>query len=165
MGDGALGEGVIYEAFNMSALWSTPILYVLENNHIAQTTPLELALAGKIAARFEAFGIPTQELDSSDVAEILPVAGELLEQVRSKAAPRALVLHTCRFGPHSKGDDTRPEEQVQRLRQERDPVSIQAARLKKEERDVIEREVEAEVAQAFELASNDPVYEPVEASR
>jgi len=59
LGDGALGEGVVYESFNFASLWGAPILYVLENNHIAQTTPTRLALAGTIPARFAAFGIPT----------------------------------------------------------------------------------------------------------
>jgi TPP-dependent pyruvate/acetoin dehydrogenase alpha subunit len=78
LGDGTLGEGVIYEAFNMAALWQAPILYVLENNQIAQTTPVARAVAGLIAARFTAFGISCQELDSSDVLEIHAAAGELL---------------------------------------------------------------------------------------
>jgi TPP-dependent pyruvate/acetoin dehydrogenase alpha subunit len=107
LGDGTLGEGVVYEALNMAALWGAPILYILENNHIAQTTPIELAVAGQIAARFSAFGIPVTELASSDVLEILPAAENLLAQVRAEGRPRALVLHTWRFGPHSKGDDTR----------------------------------------------------------
>jgi TPP-dependent pyruvate/acetoin dehydrogenase alpha subunit len=43
LGDGTLGEGVLYEALNMASLWEAPILFVLENNGIAQTTPVELA--------------------------------------------------------------------------------------------------------------------------
>ena len=81
----------------------------------------ELALAGSITARFEAFGIPACALDTSDVQEIHPAAGRLLEQVRSAGKPQALVLDTCRFGPHSKGDDTREAALVARLRQEQGP--------------------------------------------
>ena len=58
MGDGTLGEGIVYECLNMISLWSLPNLIVVENNHIAQTTPIEKAVAGSIPARFEAFGIP-----------------------------------------------------------------------------------------------------------
>jgi acetoin:2,6-dichlorophenolindophenol oxidoreductase subunit alpha len=159
LGDGTLGEGVIYEAFNMASLWRVPILFVLENNHIAQTTPIELAVAGDIAARFTAFGIPTCELDSSDVLEILPAAEDLLVQVRRQSAPRALILHTCRFGPHSKGDDTRPAEVIERLRQERDPVQIQGRRLELSQRAVVEAEVEAVVARAYQQALADPLAE------
>jgi TPP-dependent pyruvate/acetoin dehydrogenase alpha subunit len=156
LGDGTLGEGVIYEAFNLASLWSAPILYVLENNRIAQTTPIELSVAGDIADRFNAFGIPASELDSSDVLEILPIAGNLLTEVRQNSSPRALILHTCRFGPHSKSDDTRDPESVSRMRQERDPIQIHASRLNTAERTSIEAEIEEEVDAAFLQASNDP---------
>ena len=156
LGDGTLGEGVVYEALNMASLWSLPILYVVENNHIAQTTPVEQAVAGSISARFAAFGIPSRELDTSDVMEILPVAGELIQEVRAQISPRALILHTCRFGPHSKGDDTRDPQELARLRQERDPIAIHASRLNASERSIIEAEVNAQISQAFEQALSDP---------
>jgi len=160
LGDGALGEGVVYESFNFASLWGAPILYVLENNHIAQTTPTELALAGAIPARFAAFGIPTHELDTSDVLEITAAAGEALEAVRRVQSPYALVLNTARFGPHSKGDDTRPPEQIAGLRQERDPLLIHGARLGPDDRLAIDAEVEAAVSQAFQQALADPSPAP-----
>ncbi|HLF89010.1 MAG TPA: thiamine pyrophosphate-dependent enzyme, partial [Anaerolineales bacterium] len=155
LGDGALGEGVVYESLNMASLWGAPILYVLENNRIAQTTPTDLALAGDIPARFAAFGIPARELDTSDILEILPTAGDLLEEVRSTQTPRALILHTCRFGPHSKGDDTRSEEEVTWMRETRDPVRILAPRLDSSTRVEIETTVDAEVQSAFKQAISD----------
>jgi TPP-dependent pyruvate/acetoin dehydrogenase alpha subunit len=160
LGDGTLGEGVVYEALNMAALWGAPVLFVLENNHIAQTTPVEAGVAGDIAARFNAFGIPTSQLDSSDVQAIQPLAGELLEKVRARGGPQALVLHTWRFGPHSKGDDTRPAEDIERLRSQRDPLAIQAARLEPGPRRAIDEQVEAEVVAAFQAALEDPLPDP-----
>lgn len=157
IGDGALGEGILYESLNMASLWGVPALYVVENNHIAQTTPIELSLAGNIPDRFKAFGIPSVELDTSDVAEILPVAAELLDNTRTQQKPHALILHTHRFGPHSKGDDTRPEEDIEKLRATRDPLAIQAMRLPKKTKAAIEKEVEVEVALAFETALADPL--------
>jgi acetoin:2,6-dichlorophenolindophenol oxidoreductase subunit alpha len=160
LGDGTLGEGVVYEALNMASLWQAPVLFVLENNHIAQTTPVEDSLAGDIAARFSAFGIPVCQLDSSDVLEIQPLASDLLASARVQSGPQALVLHTWRFGPHSKGDDTRPVEEVERLRRQRDPLSIQAARLEPGSRHAIEAQVEAEVAAAFQAALEDALPDP-----
>jgi TPP-dependent pyruvate/acetoin dehydrogenase alpha subunit len=159
LGDGTLGEGVLYESLNLASLWSLPILYVLENNHIAQTTPIELALAGDIAARFEAFGIPASRLDTSDVLAILTAAQELAGQVRVKCAPRALIIDTCRFGPHSKGDDTRPLEQVEHMRQERDPLKIQAARLDPSLKAALDQSVNKAIETAFRLAQDDPFPE------
>ncbi len=160
LGDGALGEGVLYESLNIAALWQAPILFVLEDNRIAQTTPIELNLAGDIAARFAAFGIPVAELDSSDLTEIADAAAPLFGELRSGGGPQALVLHTARFGPHSKGDDTRDEAAVARLRAERDPLTIHAATLDEAERLGIEAEVADEVAAAFAQAQADPEHQP-----
>lgn len=156
LGDGTLGEGVVYEALNMASLWQAPILFVLENNRIAQTTPVELAVAGEIPARFNAFGIPARQLDSSDVNEIVPLAFELMKEVRTLSVPRALILHTYRFGPHSKGDDTRNPQDVDRIKQARDPLSIHAPRLGPDERAAIEADIKQLIEQAFHQAMVDP---------
>jgi TPP-dependent pyruvate/acetoin dehydrogenase alpha subunit len=155
LGDGTLGEGVLYETLNLSSLWQAPLLFVLENNRIAQTTPVELALAGDIAARFQAFGISCTELDTSDVEQIHAAARGLLALVRG-GGPQALLLHTQRFGPHSKGDDTRLPQVIEELRRSRDPLPIQAARLEPHIRGKIQAEVEAEMAAAFQQALADP---------
>ena len=156
LGDGTLGEGVIYEAFNIASLWKAPILYVLENNHIAQTTGIELAMAGDITGRFSAFGIPSHQIVSSDILEILPVASDLLSQVRQEGSPYALILDTHRFGPHSKGDDTRDPDLVKKMVQEYDPIQIHGRRLDAMEIMTIESDVDEEIKTAFEKASNDP---------
>jgi TPP-dependent pyruvate/acetoin dehydrogenase alpha subunit len=160
MGDGTLGEGALYESVNLARLHQAPILYVVENNRIAQTTPVEIGIAGSIKERFLAFGIPVTELDSSDVQEINAVSGDSFELIRQGKGPRALLLHTQRFGPHSKGDDSRDPEVVARLRLLHDPVKIQAARLAAEVRLEIERQVSQEITQAFEAALADPLAEP-----
>ncbi len=161
LGDGTLGEGVVYESLNLAALGDAPVLYVVEDNRIAQTTSVEHALAGEMAARFRAFGLPVTELDTSDVREIHAAAGAVLDAVRRTQTPHVLILHTCRFGPHSKGDDTRPVDEVARLRQTRDPIRIQAARLSEADREAIHRTVEAEVQAAFAQATDDPPSTPV----
>jgi TPP-dependent pyruvate/acetoin dehydrogenase alpha subunit len=157
LGDGALGEGVLYESLNMASLWSAPILFVLENNHIAQTTPAELNLAGNIAKRFKAFGIDCEDLDTSDVLMIKSSAARAIFEVREKSSPQVLILNTCRFGPHSKGDDTRPENEILDLRKNRDPISILSEHLEPEQIKPIEEEVDDEVKQAFQKAESDPI--------
>ncbi|MCS6992898.1 MAG: thiamine pyrophosphate-dependent enzyme [Anaerolineales bacterium] len=160
LGDGTLGEGALYESLNLAALWHLPVLYVLENNRIAQTTPVEQGVAGSMAARFQAFGIPTWEADSSDVLSLQPLARQAVEHTRS-GQPAALILHTCRFAAHSKGDDTRPREEVARLRAERDPLTIHAARLSALEREQAETQVAACIEDAFSRAEKDnyPVFQ------
>jgi TPP-dependent pyruvate/acetoin dehydrogenase alpha subunit len=156
IGDGTLGEGVIYEAFNMASLWSAPLLIVVENNHIAQTTPTEYAMAGDIRMRFQAFGIPALELDTSSVMEIAGNTFQLMREVHEDYSPRALILNTQRFGPHSKGDDTRSEEVVALLKEQRDPLTIMERQISTASVSSIRAEVEQQVKAAFETALADP---------
>jgi TPP-dependent pyruvate/acetoin dehydrogenase alpha subunit len=156
LGDGTLGEGIIYEALNMASLWKAPILYVLENNHIAQTTPIDQAMAGDIDTRFKAFSIPSHQLDSSDVLEIHTIANELISKVRSKQSPFALILNTFRFGPHSKGDDTRDQQLVDQLKYAYDPINILGSRLNPDVKTTIESDVIKEINLAFKIALTDP---------
>jgi TPP-dependent pyruvate/acetoin dehydrogenase alpha subunit len=154
MGDGTLGEGVVYESLNMAALWSLPVLFVVENNRYAQSTPIKLNMAGTIEGRFKAFGIDVLELDTTDVQQIHSAAGSASGKVRS-GYPTALILHTYRFAPHSKGDDNRAREEIQAYR-ERDPLPLQAERLSAGEVEAARAAVEREVAEAFESAKKAP---------
>jgi len=156
LGDGTLGEGVVYESLNIASLWQAPILFVLENNRIAQTTPIEQAIAGEIRARFEAFGINTEELDSSDVLEIRDRARNLVKYIREQNAPAVLILNTYRFGPHSKGDDTRKADEIDSIRETRDPLIIHGARIDAEKKSQIRNEMIAKIHEAFEYALADP---------
>lgn len=155
LGDGTLGEGALYESLNLAALWQLPVLYVLENNQIAQTTPVEQAVAGSIPARFKAFGIETWEAASSDVLTLQPLARQAVDHARS-GLPAALLLHTNRFSAHSKGDDTRPRELLAKLRAECDPLAIHAPRLSAAELAQAESEISDLIDDAFTRASNDP---------
>ncbi|MRR30050.1 thiamine pyrophosphate-dependent dehydrogenase E1 component subunit alpha [bacterium] len=155
-GDGALGEGSVYEALNFASLWQIPLLIVIENNHIAQTTPTDKAMSGTIAGRFAAFGIPAHEIDSSDVTEISGAVEPLIAAVRQEQRPQALILNTARFGPHSKSDDTRSIEQVDELRRSRDPLALHGSHILPDARNAVEIEIAALVRAAFEQALADP---------
>jgi TPP-dependent pyruvate/acetoin dehydrogenase alpha subunit len=156
IGDGTLGQGVVYESINMASLWSVPLLIVVENNHIAQTTPTALALAGSIPDRFRAFGLKTTELDTSDVLEIYRTAGVVLDEIRESNRPQALILNTARFSAHSKGDDTRDAKELETLRSTRDPLKFSETRLPAHELDILQNEVDEEVKAAFQAALADP---------
>jgi len=156
IGDGTFGEGIIYEAFNMARLWSLPLLIVVEHNHIAQTTPTAMVQVGQLAERIRAFEIPVNELDSSDVDEIHQAAVKAAETVRREQLPSALLLHTVRFGPHSKGDDTRDVTELRALQEIRDPLKILGQRLSPAALTTVEGEVDQEVSYAFAQALSDP---------
>ena len=159
LGDGTLGEGVVYESLNMASLWNLPVLFLVENNRYAQSTPVHLHLAGKITARFEAFSIPAEGIDTADVSLIAASADREANLVREGSGPRAIVIDTYRFAPHSKGDDTRDPEEIASFRKN-DPILLQASHIEQEELKSIESEVDEEIAEAFQRAQADPVADP-----
>ena len=159
LGDGTLGEGVTYESLNIASLWKLPVLFVVENNHYAQSTPVELELAGSIAARGAAFGIETAELDTTDVEEIHAAAGRAVGRIRETGEPYFLVLDTYRFSPHSKGDDNRDPAEIEK-RRERDPLDVAGPRLSDAERREIEEACERRLAETVAAAEAAPAATP-----
>ena len=158
LGDGALGEGVVYESFNIASLWRLPVFFVVENNGFAQSTPCTLQIAGAIRARPEAFDIPTEERSTTDVRQVLSTACELVDAVRSECRPYCLVVHNYRLGPHSKGDDHRDPDEIQDA-WEGEPLKILRPALDRERAAQIEIESSALVHQAMERALAAPTYE------
>jgi acetoin:2,6-dichlorophenolindophenol oxidoreductase subunit alpha len=151
LGDGTLGQGVVYESLNLASLWSLPILFVLENNFYAQSTPSALQLAGEITARAEAFGIETARLDTTDVEEVEREAARVIQRVRDTGRPFFLVIDTYRFSPHSKGDDIRDPAEIEE-RRKLDPLLVAGARLEEGERATLERACEERLAEVVERA-------------
>ena len=141
IGDGTLGEGVVYETLNLASLWHLPLLVVVEDNGWAQSTPSALNLAGGIAGRFTAFGLPLVEVDSTDVLEVEQAAGEAVADARARRGPGVLVIHTYRLCHHSKNDDNRPSEEVE-ARWALDPLAIHGRRIGDRERERIDEEVD-----------------------
>jgi TPP-dependent pyruvate/acetoin dehydrogenase alpha subunit len=94
--------------------------------------------------RFEAFGIAVQEIDSTDVDEISPVAGRAVDHVRATGSPCALIIHTYRLCHHSKNDDSRPREEVE-ARMALDPLKLHAERLDPDAVDALDEQVGAAI--------------------
>ncbi|MFJ6214977.1 thiamine pyrophosphate-dependent enzyme [Streptomyces sp. NPDC092296] len=116
VGDGTWGEGAVYEALNMAVLWRLPLVVVVENNGIAQSTPTGAQLAGTIRGRAAAFGAAYHHSDRDEVPLLRAELAPLLERVRAGGGPLVVELETYRLGPHSKGDDTRPAAELAAVR-------------------------------------------------
>lgn len=117
IGDGTWGEGTVYEALNMAQLWQVPLLVVVENNGIAQSTPTEMQLSGSIQARAAAFSIEHELISTTDITEIRTSLAPRIETIRTKYIPLIAEFQTMRLGPHSKGDDTRHNRDIMALRE------------------------------------------------
>lgn len=111
-GDGALGEGVIYETLNIVSLWGLPVLFVMEDNGYAQSTPKSFEHSGDISTRAESFNIPITRLEANDVVVVWQTAARIIEEIRCDQRPQMLVLQTYRLAPHSKGDDNRDPQEL-----------------------------------------------------
>jgi 2-oxoisovalerate dehydrogenase E1 component len=112
MGDGTLGEGVVYETMNLISLLDIPLLIICENNQYAQSTKIEKNLAGSILARPEAFGIKTFHSNTWDPENLFLNAAESIEYVRGEIKPAFHLVDTYRLNHHSKSDDNRDPQEV-----------------------------------------------------
>jgi TPP-dependent pyruvate/acetoin dehydrogenase alpha subunit len=154
LGDGTLGEGVVYEALNIASLWQLPILFVIEHNGYAQSTPATLQIAGEVIDRPRAFGIPTTECPGSDAPSVVAEVGTAIDRIRAGAGPRCVICRTYRLAPHSKGDDTRPADELEAA-WARDPLKAARALVGDEARAIdIDHAIEALIDSARQRALN-----------
>ncbi|MEO7049249.1 MAG: thiamine pyrophosphate-dependent enzyme, partial [Ferruginibacter sp.] len=117
IGDGTLGEGVLYETMNIISKWEIPLLIVCENNFYAQSTHQSINLAGDILQRAAAFGIKTAAGTTDEPEELITDAEEAISFVRNEKKPLFFLVDTYRLNPHSKGDDNREEAEIAHYRQ------------------------------------------------
>ena len=112
IGDGTLGEGVVYETLNIAARWSLPLLVVLEDNGYAQSTPKSQTLAGTIRARAAAFGIEHRESDTRQWEQLMGDVEHASRFVREQQQPLILEVQTYRLRPHSTARDHRDPREI-----------------------------------------------------
>lgn len=165
-GDGALGQGLLYEVMNMAALWSLPVIYVCENNLYNEYTHYLETTAGQIVDRPRAFGIHTIEVDGQDVGAVYTAARELVARARRGEGPSFLLCNTYRYHGHHVGDVDRAyyrsKDEEELWQTERDPLMLLAARLLEQSLvnadglQAIEDDTRAEIEQAVQFALDAP---------
>jgi len=171
-GDGALGQGVLYEAMNMASLWKLPVIYVCENNLYNEYTHFSETTAGEMSARPKAFGIHTEEVDGQDVRAIYATAQQLVERARQGEGPAFMLCNTYRYHGHHVGDIQRSyyrsKEEEQLWITQRDPLQLLSTWLVEqhladlETFGQIEQRVHAEIEAGVEFALNAPFPDPGE---
>jgi pyruvate dehydrogenase E1 component alpha subunit len=168
-GDGALGQGVLYEVMNMASLWKLPILYVCENNLYNEYTHNAETTAGSMLARAQAFNIEAEEIDGQDVRLVYATAQRLVERARRGDGPGFLLANTYRFHGHHVGDIQRTyyrsKEEEEYWKAERDPITILGNWLLEEhvadaaQLERIRSEAQEEVTAGVEFGLNAPFPE------
>jgi len=161
-GDGALGQGLLYEVMNMASLWKLPVIYVCENNLYNEYTHNSETVAGDMAMRATAFGLRAETIDGQDVRTVYQTAKRIIDQTRAGAGPAFLVCNTYRFLGHHVGDVNREyyrsKQEEQKWKTERDPVKLLSDWLtsqnvaERAQLNQIEAEVKAEVDKAVQFA-------------
>jgi pyruvate dehydrogenase E1 component alpha subunit len=165
-GEGALGQGLLYEEMNLAQLWKLPVIYVCENNLYNEYTHYSETTAGELAARPQAFGIHTEVVDGQDVRSVYEVTLRLVERARRGEGPAFLLCNTYRYRGHHVGDIDRAyyrsKEEEMDWETHRDPIKNLAEWLVTEglsdqaTLDQIQKEVESEVQAGVEFGLNAP---------
>ncbi|MBI5054029.1 MAG: thiamine pyrophosphate-dependent dehydrogenase E1 component subunit alpha [Chloroflexi bacterium] len=165
-GEGALGQGLLYEVMNMASLWKLPVIYVCENNLYNEYTHHSETTAGELVARAQAFGIHTEIVDGQDVHGVYATMQQLVERARRGEGPAFLQCNTYRYYGHHVGDINRayyrPKDEEEEWKAKRDPLKKLAERLiagKLTDQKILDRiqaEVQIEIESGVAFALNAP---------
>ncbi|MEL7464536.1 MAG: pyruvate dehydrogenase (acetyl-transferring) E1 component subunit alpha [Pseudomonadota bacterium] len=170
-GDGAANQGQIYETMNMASLWKLPCIFVIENNQYAMGTSLARASSTPaLYTRGAAFGIPGEAVDGMDVLAVKAATEKAVEHCRAGEGPYILEMNTYRYRGHSMSDPAkyRTREEVQKMREERDPIDhvremlVQGGETSEDELKAIDKEIRAIVNDAAAFSQESPEPDPSE---
>jgi pyruvate dehydrogenase E1 component alpha subunit len=170
-GDGAANQGQVHEAFNMAALWKLPVVYIIENNQYAMGTSVERSTAEThLYKRGQAFGIPGEQVDGMDVIAVHEAGKRAVAHARSGKGPILIEAMTYRYRGHSMSDPAkyRTREEVQDVREKRDPIDHFGQRLVKmgvcseDDLKAFDKDVRNIINHAVEFATESPEPAPEE---
>ncbi len=129
-GEGALGQGSLYEVMNLAQLWKLPVIYVCENNLYNEYTHYSETTAGTILGRAAAFGVEATTVDGQDVRAVNAIAERLVKRARAGEGPAFLQADTYRYSGHHVGDVNREyyrsKTEEQHWKADRDPIKLHA---------------------------------------
>ena len=165
-GDGATSQGILHESMNLATVWKLPVIFVCENNHYAEATPVEYAVSiTDIADRASSYSMPGVVVDGMDVFAVYDAAGEAVKRARNGEGPSLLELKTYRYHGHFHADvpenyRTKNEETSWK---DRDPIETFRNRVIKlnqftdQELEAIRKEIDSEMIEAVEFGLNSPM--------
>lgn len=167
-GEASTSGGDWHEAMNFAGIHDLPVVFLVENNVYAISTPTALEVAGSIAGRAEGYGFPGYAIDGNDVLAVYESAREAFERARNGDGPTLIEAKTYRMTAHSSDDDDRRYREREEIEEWRlkDPILrfekylTENGLLDEEQKEAMDAEIKAEVAEASEYAENAPFADP-----
>lgn len=161
--DGASANGAFHEAINLAAIYHLPVIFVLENNQYAVSTPIrDSALVEDLSERAAGYGIPGVTVDGNDAVAVDEAMVEPVRRARAGEGPSLIECKTYRHGGHHVNDPGAylPKEELEHWRA-RDPVDMLRRRLvdaavTEDEIATIDREIEQVIDDAVQFALDSP---------
>ena len=164
-GDGAANQGQVYETYNMAELWDLPVIFVIENNGYAMGTSMKRSTKSpSLWERGASYGIEGEEVDGMDVLAVRAAGAKAVAYCREGRGPYILEMRTYRYRGHSMSDPAkyRTRDEVQKMREERDPIEQVRRRLlegdmaEEEELKSVDKEIKGVINDAAEFAKESP---------
>ncbi len=174
MGDGAVNQGAVHEAYNLAALWDLPVIFVIENNRYSMGTSQERSSAGPgLAQRAEAYGMEWAMCDGHDVYAVRATMDKFLNRAREESKPAVVEIDTYRYRGHSVADPDktyRDKAEIEEYQRTKDPITLFQRTLVEEgvlndaliEQIDTEARAEADAAAEFSEASPFPTVEDLQ---
>jgi TPP-dependent pyruvate/acetoin dehydrogenase alpha subunit len=157
--DGAANNGVFGESLNLAAVFKLPVIFILENNHYAVSTPVDYSCRiENLARRADGYGLPGVTIDGNDAVAVYLETKKAVSRARQGEGPTLIEAKTYRHGGHHVNDPgLYMDKEVMEKWKSRDPVDLLSGKLNDKARvKEIENEVESELAEAVEFAKNSP---------
>ncbi len=173
MGDGAVNQGAVHEAYNLAALWQLPVVFVIENNGYSMGTSQARSSAGELAKRAEGYDMPWGQCSGHDLYEVRAMMDKYLTLARDESRPSTVEIDTYRYRGHSVADPDntyRTKHEIEEYRKTKDPIQLFQDHLVREgvlDDALIEKidgaaRAEAEAAAEFAEASPFPTVEDIQ---
>jgi pyruvate dehydrogenase E1 component alpha subunit len=169
-GDGACNTSRFHEGVNLASIWKLPIVYVIENNVYAESTPISYAAnIPNIADRAAAYGIPGKTVDGNDVLAVYEAVGEAVARAKKGEGPTLVECKTCRHYGHYEGDTQtyRTKREIEECKK-RDPIPrfrkklVEMGVFTEKDADKIDQEINEEIEEAVKFAEESPLPAPEE---
>ncbi|MGB1085891.1 MAG: thiamine pyrophosphate-dependent enzyme, partial [Alphaproteobacteria bacterium] len=167
VGDGAMSNGQVFEAFNLASLWNLPVLFIIENNRYGMGTAVNRSAAGKdLYERATVFGIEGEKINGMDFFEVSQAAIRARDHIYENSKPYVIEMDTYRYRGHSMSDPAtyRSKDEVNEMKSNDPLISMKNKlqkdfKIKEDEFTVIETNIKKQIKEVEKFSLESPLPE------